>query len=506
MEGDRKMKRILAILSVLVLAFSFLSLPTFADSKAKVSIVLENSDGNRIKNTKVKVNKTEKKTNSKGVAKFSLTEGKEYKITVKSNNYTFETVKFTAESNLKLTLTGKSTKTIAKAITKSENPENSVVRVFLAYAMSDGSYDVFASGSGVYIGQDRILTAYENVSFTGAEDTKYLKAISSRVDNYTTLLGVDLTNYDEIKENLKVIVALPDGTYEVTSISASDSDLGYAILNYAGHDNNVEPLSLSEILPDGESKIIGYSAEQLEKSADYLISGEEVIDEAKPTTKKYEITSTSTSLEVENLDRGFVGGAVISDNKLLGLLTATSSGIGEGLTGSAVITALDGQEVNVEAVTTEKESDGITVSDSDAYNLLSDAVQEAESVQTGNFSDKSVKSFLSALEASKTALEDTTLSDDEYNSCLEELQTAAQGLEADAWYTNPIYLIGLVVILVCAIIAFVVFNLKSKNKTEKKPKKSKKVAKLATHSTSKSETDEEIAEIEAEDDEEEEEY
>ena len=505
------MKRILAILSFLVLAFSFLSLPTFADSKAKVSIVLENSDGDRIKNTKVKVSKTEKKTNSKGVAKFSLTEGKEYKISVKSNNYTFETVKFTAENDLKLTLTGKSTKTIAKAITKSENPENSVVRVFLAYEMSDGSYDVFASGSGVYIGQDRILTAYENVSFTGAEDTKYLKAISSRVDNYATLLGVDLTNYDEIKESLKVIVALPDGTYEVTSISASDSDLSYAILNYAGHDDNVEPLSLSEILPDGESKIIGYSAEQLEKSAEYLIAGDEVIDEAKPKTKKYEITSTSTSLEAESLDRGFVGGAVISDNKLLGLLTATSSGIGEGLTGSAVITALDGQEVNVEAVIAEGESDEITISDSDAYNSLSNAVQEAESVQMGKFSAKSVKSFLSALEASKTALEDTTLSDDEYNLCLEELQAAAQDLETKAWYTNPIYLIGLVVILVCVILAFIfVFNLKSKskdkNKSEKAPKKNKKVANLATHSTSKSEIDDEIAEIEAENDEDEEEY
>lgn len=199
----------------------------------------------------------------------------------------------------------------------------SLVQVVTGMPFEDGSVDVWMSGTGVYVGSGGVLSPSSAVSFSGGNDGRYLSIAAGKADLYARI-GIDLNDYDTVKEKLAVYVCLPSGQYAVCEIKAQDSNLGLAYIEYGGTQEQPTAVArTSQELPAAAS-LLGFSVTSLENTEEAIAAGSKMTDSLTPAqaNTSYVIAEDGTLTFEKKLNKGFLGGVLADDTgKIYGMIS-----------------------------------------------------------------------------------------------------------------------------------------------------------------------------------------
>ena len=340
----------------------------------------------------------------------------------------------------------------------SVNP--AVVGVISGYQFTDGTVDVWYTASGAAITDTAAATAAASVSYM--DQSALSTKLNTKKAAYSRL-GIDLSDYDTVRQSMVTYICKADGTYSKTSVLYYDADSQIALLDTSGL--NIKPLDGAASY-SGDSYLCGYSLDSLTKA------GEGIKTQVK-VSALMQLTFTYTGFSGQNAvspaaspDTGFVGGAVLTpDGKLCGITTAIS---GQTVT----VSKYDQIQKTISRASAPSSQD---TTREQALKDLQAAIDHAASLDVSGYTDESAAALAEALSDARITAQDPSASAADLSAAEESLAGAEQALaQKPVGQINKkrllfIGVLGLLV-LVCLIV-LAVFLLKGGKKAESKPEK-----------------------------------
>lgn len=300
---------------------------------------------------------------------------------------------------------------------KQVGSEQQNVRIFLAYQFSDGSLDVWQSGSGLIMDDKTIIipaslglatddSTYENLA-------KGKKSVYSRV-------GVDLNNYETVKKSFVLYAVTSDGAYKECAYSYTDEAIGLTLLNSQESLNE----GSAEFSDGYESSmtLTGFSSDELESTELSLLNGE--ASGTKAEGIKQDLSKESITDNVyhgtEMLDLGYVGGTIYeSSGKICGMVLQVEE---------MEATVVSGNQIqNFVTYGPEEEEDNEKLTE--ALDKLELAVTRARNIDTSGYSEESVGTFQYAIVNAEQVLSDVNATYDDITNAGNALNEAKDGLK-----------------------------------------------------------------------------
>jgi hypothetical protein len=344
--------------------------------------------------------------------------------------------------------------------------ESATIRIVLAFKFSDGSLDIWNTGSGVMIDNTHIIVP-RSIASPVSDDESYEKLAKEKKSLYTRL-GIDLNDYDSFKDSLVIYAVDNNGTYTTAEEERSDEDINLSLLTM--EEGDLEYLYSETSEKWAKSMYIsGYSSDALQETAESIKTGETAPIKLETTV---EITTkpedNSLTLD-ENMDLGMLGSGIYSkdDLSLCGVVSGISQNEITVVPASQIIAFV---ENDPEAQGDDASSD-VTLADELAN--LEDAVKAAKEVDTDGFSEESVATLTDAITNAETVLQDTNATIDEVKEAENTLAEAQANLAEPEEGTSSInmtklYILGGVAIAIVAGVVVLVLVLRKKKSAPKK--------------------------------------
>lgn len=215
-------------------------------------------------------------------------------------------------------------------------PYEAIVQLISGYLMDDGTMDAWIYGTGVMF-NDSIITSYSAVSFTGAEDERYIALVNSRASAYQTLRGIDLHDYFTASSAMKTYAVFSDGTKMSVSVYKYENG-SYAILK-GGIEGKASAIFADGCL-DQKAAVLGFTDTQLMETSSNIASGNPM--SAMETSM--EVVDVVSMYIPAGLNVGYNGSPVIDVNgSVIGIVLDTEGS----LLGADEITALVPEEEEI---------------------------------------------------------------------------------------------------------------------------------------------------------------
>lgn len=371
-----------------------------------------------------------------------------------------------------LTLTIETTAEQEEQVDEASFSTPASIQVVLAFRFSDDSLDIWSTGSGVLMDTTHVV-APRTVTSPVSDDEAYETLAKEKKSLYTRL-GIDLNDYESVKDSLVIFVSDKDGSYTEAQCLYSNNDINLSILN-------VEDGVFEDYEVETSDKwtnpmfICGYSTDTLSDTASNIQNDGDTL------TVDQNIVETSTSpkdnsLTLDsNMDLGMLGSGIYdADGSLCGVVSGISQNVLTVIPASQVLTFMDNASDG-------QESSNADVTLADEIGKLELAVERAQNIDLSGFSEESVEAFNAAITDAKDVLKDTKATIDDVTNAgiaLNEAKDALAEPEKGIASINmtKIYIMAGIAAGAVVLILIVVILIKNakKKSDEKKSNESKK--------------------------------
>ncbi len=340
------------------------------------------------------------------------------------------------------------------------------IQVILAFKFSDNSLDIWSTGSGVIMDATHVV-APRTVTSPVSDDEAY-EALAKEKKSLYTRLGIDLNDYESVKDSLVIFVADKDGSYTEAQCLYSNNDINLSILN-------VE----DSVFDDYEIKksdkwtnpmfVCGYSSDTLSDTASNIQKDGDVL-KTDQNTVKTSMSPKDNSLTLDsNMDLGMLGSGIYdTDGSLCGVVSGISQNVLTVIPASQILSFIN----NASDV---QKSSNADVTLADEIGKLELAVERAKNIDTSGFSKESVDAFNAAIVNAEDVLKDTKATIDDVTNAGNALNEAKDTLaeSEDGLFSinmTKIYIMGGIAAGAVVLIFIVVITIKN---AKKKPGKKK---------------------------------
>ena len=322
---------------------------------------------------------------------------------------------------------------------KKAGPADSVVQVITGYLFEDGSVDVWMSGTGLYIGNEQVVTTMGLVGFAGKSDSRYQSVASRKADAYKSV-GIDVDDYLAMMEGMKTYLCLPDGTYQQCEVLSRNKKTNLAMISYKAAENDKEknengekdketvipvtPIKFTEkTIPESVS-LTGFQAGVLEATGDAIAAGQEKAEPVKAETTTVPVKlDDAGNIQIEGkVNRGFIGAVLTNEaGEALGIVTDVSGEKAMAVPTETILLFMDGS-LDKDADSSEGMDDPEEQADLvEKKDRLNKAVDKAKAVDMSGCPEDIVNAFNKAVENAEKTLRNV-------NASSEEIETAGNDL------------------------------------------------------------------------------
>ena len=255
-----------------------------------------------------------------------------------------------------------------------------LVEVYLGYAFSDGSYDIWYSAPGFSVNENTVLTT-DGMRLKDPQDESYQMILSERMNGYRNL-DIDLSDYETVSKSLEYRIYC-GGILIPAGILGSDS--GVLVLDVSGKLSGSYVFSNENAAFDDDLIAVGV--------LDRIIKNNDLMRQTNILEQSVEILSISADGTISfsiGSHEYFIGGPLLSETgAVLGIVTSTGDGKGESIPADRLESLLN--RLNREYATGDKrrESD---------YSTLKETVLRAEAVDREIFTEDSLITLDAAMQ------------------------------------------------------------------------------------------------------------
>lgn len=367
----------------------------------------------------------------------------------------------TVEETTTQPVTQSTTKAAGNQQAASVNP--AVIGVVSGYQFTDGTVDVWYTASGAAVTDTAAVTAATSVSYM--DQSALSTKLNTKKAAYSRL-GIDLSDYDTVRQSMVTYICKADGSYSQTRVLYYDADTQIALLDTSGL--NIKPLDGAASY-SGDSYLCGYSLDSLAKAGEGIKTQAKASALTQLTFAYAGFSGQGAVSPAASPDTGFVGGAVLTpDGKLCGITTAIS---GQTVT----VSKYDQIQKTVSSASASSSQDSTR---EQALEDLQAAIDHAATLDVSGYTDESAAALAEALTDARITAQDPSASSADLSAAEGALTGAEQALaQKPAGQINKKRLLFVgalgLLILVCLVV-LAVFLLKGGKKTESKPEKAER--------------------------------
>ena len=303
-------------------------------------------------------------------------------------------------------------------------PEKAIMNIQIGYEFSDGSFDVWASGTGTMVSESDMVTT-ETLTDDTTSSLLYKKVLSERGDAYEKL-GISLKSEKETAQHIKIKVSTATGSkVEITTknfkqgigviglASKQPQYMSFTDTN-AGLETNA-PAKALYVEKNAVVSLDGTVTAKSQTSEEYIFAGNTAVATGSPiVNSKYSIMGIVSS-SVDN------NSYFIPNERIQSVLS--ENGI-EYKTEGQVST--EKEKENKEKLDEKRKKEELASLDTDE---LEKAIKSAEDVDTSEYTPQSVEKLNDAIKAGKDLLEDDSRTQKKIDAAVTDIKDAQDALE-----------------------------------------------------------------------------